>query len=232
MMVVGVETATGHLGLALWRDGRILGEIELDLGRKHCERILVAFDGLLADLGLEVGQVGGVAVSQGPGSFTGLRIGIAFAEGLALATGTRVAGVPTLDVLAHGAPLWEGPEVACLDARRGEVYFGAYRRGPGGVVRRWGESRVGPVEQAAELATSLGQRVLVIGDAAERIREAQGSGVVAAPPEQSLPRAAVVAALGAARLARGGDEDHEHVEAIYLRRSDAEIRRDTMAGRP
>ncbi len=236
MRVLGIDTSTGHLGLALWFDDRLLGELELDLGRKHCETMGAALDGLLTDLGLGIGDLGGIAVAQGPGSFTGLRIGVAFAQGLALASGRPLVGVSTLDALAHGAGLWEGRLVACLDARRGEVYFGAYLRERGG-ARRIGDSQVGPVGQAAELCASFDTPVLVVGDAAETIRAAaeetrvSGPAITAAPPEYGLPRAAVVAALGGERLARGGDHAPEHVQPIYLRRSDAEIRRDVMAGR-
>lgn len=230
MLVLGVETATECLGLALRRDDRLLGELELDLGRKHCEKILIGLDGLLSDLGVRVADLSGIAVSQGPGSFTGLRIGLAFAQGLALAKGVRLVGIPTLDCLAHGAGLWEGPLIACLDARRGEVYFCAYMRGASS-VKRLGDVGVGPAAQAAELAKSLGPRVLIVGTGADQVGGLLGREALVAPLDFWRPRAAVVARLGVETLARGGGEAPDSIEPIYVRRSDAEIRRQVLAGR-
>jgi tRNA threonylcarbamoyladenosine biosynthesis protein TsaB len=229
--VLGIETSTSRLGLALWRDASGLGELVLDLGRKHCEKILVGLDGLLSDLGVRVGELDGIAVSQGPGSFTGVRIGLAFAQGLAVAGGSRLVGIPTLDAIAHGASLWQGPLVACLDARRDEVYFCAYKRVGVGAERLDGEAMVGSPERVAAHCAALGPRVLLVGNGAERVPHAAGAGVVLAPADLAHPRAQVVAALGAERLARGGGEEPERVEPIYVRRSDAEIRRDALAGR-
>ncbi len=230
MLVLGIETATSRLGLALWRDGRGLAELELDLGRRHCEKLLVELDGLLADLELPASALSAIAVSQGPGSFTGLRIGLAFAKGLALALGCPLAGVPTLAALAAGAAPWEGPLVACLDARRGEVYFSACVLQPGGEVEL-GEVRAGGPEDVAAASSALGSRVLIVGEGAAIVRPALGHEAVIAPPSLALPRAAVVAALGAERLRTGGGEEPDHVEPIYVRRSDAEIRRGFLAGR-
>jgi len=231
VLVLGIETTTSRLGLALQRDDQALGELELDLGRKHCEKILVGLDGLLSDLGVQVSELGGIAVSQGPGSFTGVRIGLAFAQGLAVAGGLRVAGIPTLDAIAHGAALWQGPLVACLDARRGEVYFCAYKRVADRAERLDGEVMVGSPERVAAHCAALGPRVLLVGGGAVQVRHAAGAEVVLAPVELGHPRARVIAALGAERLGRGEGEEPENVEPIYVRRSDAEIRRGAMAGR-
>jgi tRNA threonylcarbamoyladenosine biosynthesis protein TsaB len=229
--VLGIETTTSRLGLALTRDRQGLGELDLDLGRKHCEKILVGLDGLLSDLGVRVSELDGIAVSQGPGSFTGVRIGLAFAQGLAVAGGLQLAGVPTLEAIAHGAALWQGPLVACLDARRGEVYFCSYRRVADRVEPLADEVMVGSAERVAAHCAALGPRVLVVGAGAEQVRGAAGPEIVFAPAELGHPRARFVAALGAERLARGEGQEPEHVEPIYVRRSDAEIRRGAMAGR-
>jgi len=131
VLVLGIDTATERLGLAIARGEQAIAELELDVGRRHAEQLARGLDGLLSDAGLGAPDLDLIAVSIGPGSFTGLRIGLAFAKGLAMALRKPIVGVPTLDVLARGAEPWIGPVVACLDARRGEVYFSTYELAPG-----------------------------------------------------------------------------------------------------
>ncbi len=231
MLVLAIDTSTDRLGLALRRDETPLGELHLELGRRHAEKILIALDGLLSDLGVRPRDLKGVCVSLGPGSFTGLRIGLAFAKGMAVATGAPLVGVPTLDVLAHGAEPWVGPVIACLDARRNEVYFCAYHLGAGGAERMDAEYQVGSPAEVVARCRVLGPRVLVVGTGAEAVRSAAGPDVLVARRGFALPRAGVLAELGVEALRRGEGVDPDHVEPIYVRRSDAEIRRGSLAGR-
>ncbi len=231
MVVLALDTATERLALALRRDDRTLAELHLDLGRKHAEKILVGLDGLLADVDVRPRDLDGIAVSLGPGSFTGLRIGLAFAKGMAMATGALLVGVPTLTVLARGAEPWIGPVVACLDARRGEVYYAAYNLGDGGAELLDDASRAGSPVEAAARTGLLGPRVLVIGTGAEALRPFLGPEALLAPRDLAFPRASVLAALGAEELSRGAGAEPDHLEPIYVRRSDAELKRDSLAAR-
>jgi tRNA threonylcarbamoyladenosine biosynthesis protein TsaB len=230
VLVLGIETATDRLGLALWRDHRVLAETHLEIGRRHAERLLVSLDGLASDLGISLAELDGVAVSQGPGSFTGLRLGLPSDKGLAVAVGTKLVGVPTLEVLARGAEPWEGPLVACLDARRSEVYFCAYELNTRGARCLDEKIQLGGPGDVAARCRLLGARVLLVGTGALTVRDAVGPEVRVAPRDLCLPRAAHVARLGAECLHRGGGEEPDHVEPIYVRRSDAELRRGTFAG--
>lgn len=230
MLVLGIETATDRLGIAVSRDGQVLAENHLDLGRKHAERILVGLDGMVSDLGLAIAELDAIAVSQGPGSFTGLRIGLAAAKGLALAIGVRLVGVPTLEVLARGAEPWEGPVVACLDARRGEVYFCAYGLGPHGARCLDQTIKLGTPHDVADRCRTLEGRVLLVGTGALSVGDAVGPGVRVGPASLALPRAAIVAAVGTEVLGRGGGGKPDHVEPIYVRRTDAELRRGARTG--
>jgi tRNA threonylcarbamoyladenosine biosynthesis protein TsaB len=231
MMILAVDTATDRLGLAIRADETTLAELHLDLGRKHAEKILVGLDGLLADLGLRARDLGAIAVSLGPGSFTGLRIGLAFAKGLALATGAELVGIPTLTVLARGAEPWVGPVVPCLDARRGEVYYSAYHLSAGAAEHLDAEFCVGSPAQVAARCRLLGPRVLLVGQGAESVRVGPGSDVGVGPRELALPRASVLAVLGAEKLVRSGGDAADRLEPIYVRRPDAEIRRAPLAAR-
>src|ERR671931_2186537 len=100
MRLLAIETSTLAGGVALLENDRIVGEYALDLRVTHSERVMAAVDRLMADARWRPGDVGAVAVAVGPGSFTGLRIGLSTVKGLALALGTPVAAVPTLDAMA------------------------------------------------------------------------------------------------------------------------------------
>jgi len=229
VLVLGLETATDRLGLALAREEHLLGELYLDVGRRHTEQLVLGLDALSAHVGTPVRSLTAIAVSIGPGSFTGLRIGLAFAKGLGLALEIPVIGIPTLDVLARGAEPWIGPVVACLDARRGEVYFSAYELAPGRMESLDASAAVGSAERVAERVRALGRRVLLVGAGADLVRDAVGPEVISAPRRLGWPRAGLVAALGCERIASGAREEPDHVEPIYVRRSDAELR--SLAGR-
>jgi len=227
VLVVGIETATERLGLAIARGTEVIAELELEVGRRHAEQLARGLDGLLGDIGLDAADLDGIAVSIGPGSFTGLRIGLAFGKGLAFALGKPLLGVPTLEVLARGAEPWMGPVVACLDARRGEVYFGAYELAPDRMTVLDPSAAVGSAERVLERVRALGRRVLLVGSGADLIPVAPD--IVRAPRRLGWPRAGLVAALAGERFANGAHEEPDHVEPIYVRRSDAELR--SLAGR-
>lgn len=227
--MLGIETATERLGLAIARGGELMAELELDVGRRHAEQLARWLDGLLSGAGLGAPDLDVIAVSIGPGSFTGLRIGLAFAKGLAMALQKPLIGVPTLDVLARGAEPWIGPVVACLDARRGEVYFSTYELAPGRMAALDPSAAVGSAERVTERVRALGRRVLLVGSGADLIPVAAGQDIVRAPRRLGWPRAGLVAALGGERFANGAHEEPDHVEPIYVRRSDAELR--SLAGR-
>jgi tRNA threonylcarbamoyladenosine biosynthesis protein TsaB len=107
MRVLAVDTSTMAGGVALLEDARVVGESLLDVRTTHSERLMVAVDRVLADAGWDAAGLDGLAVAVGPGSFTGLRIGLATVKGLALALGRPIAAVPTLDAMAAALP-WGG----------------------------------------------------------------------------------------------------------------------------
>lgn len=125
-LLLALETATPATSVALVApSGECLGEVDDDAGRPHSERLLLAIEEVLAQAGAAKQDVGAYAVSLGPGSFTGLRIGLATVQGFSLVDGRPVIGVPTLAALAIAADA-QGPVAALLDARRGEVYAAGY----------------------------------------------------------------------------------------------------------
>src|SRR4030095_16768186 len=137
MRILALESATLAGGAALLDGAIVVGEGRTNIALTHSERLMVAVDRLLADAGWTVTDLEGIAVSVGPGSFTGLRVGIATAKGLAVALGLPVAPVPTLDALAATLPFAAVPVCPLLDARKGEVYCSLYRWQGEAMQREW-----------------------------------------------------------------------------------------------
>ena len=223
MRLLALETATLAGGAALLEDGRLVAEIRLNIALTHSERIMAMVDRLLQDCGWEASGLHGLAVSIGPGSFTGLRVGAATAKGLCLALDLPVAPVPTLDALAATLPFADAPVCPLLDARKGEVYCSLYRWSGTAMAREWDYLALPPAAAAARLEAP----VIVLGDGVAACRPhlvRLGAGLREAPVAQSLPSAAVVGALGHEILAAGGGVSGERLAPLYLRPSEAELR--------
>ena len=223
MKVLALESATLSGGAALVDGDRLLGEITLNVAVTHSERLLAAVDRLLDDCGFSVRDLDGLAVSIGPGSFTGLRVGIATVKGLALALDVPVAPVPTLDALAARLPFAGAPVCPILDARKREVYLSRYRWNGRAMVREWDYLALPPEVAAARLEAP----VILLGDGIGPCSpwlQRLGPGVQLAPVAQRMPSAAVVAQLGLEMLASGGGVSADGVSPLYLRPSEAELK--------
>lgn len=223
MKLLAVESATLSGGAAILDGDRLLGEITLNIAITHSERLLAAVDRLLADCGLAPADLEGLAVSVGPGSFTGLRVGLATVKGLAMALDLPIAPVPTLDALAARLPFADAPVCPILDARKNEVYLSLYRWRGDRMCREWDYLALSPELAAAELTAP----VILLGDGIEACRpwlDGQGDGIRIAPAAQRLPAAATVAELGHAVLAAGDGVGAEALVPLYLRPSEAELK--------
>jgi tRNA threonylcarbamoyladenosine biosynthesis protein TsaB len=164
--ILAIETSTLTGSVALVSDGRLLGETTLSVSVQHSERLMPAVEQLLRDANTPADQVDLFAVAQGPGSFTGLRIGIAAAQGLALARSKPLVGISTLMGLSMNAAFFPGLVVPVLNAFRGEVYFGRYRMVLGRPTPVQDDSVV-PLEDFLGLLRSCGESALVLGDGVE-----------------------------------------------------------------
>ncbi len=200
MIVFGVDSSTQAGSAALMRDGVLVAESYADVGLTHSERLLVLCDEVFQRAGIQPSEVDVFAVTCGPGSFTGLRIGIGTVQGFAFATGARCVGLSTMAALAHNVADGCGTVVAVLDARRGRVYHAAFAVANGAVELRSADA---VVEIAALSSMYENERILLVGDGAQMcynvLKETVDCRV--APPHLLLPRAAAVcdAALEAVR---------------------------------
>jgi tRNA threonylcarbamoyladenosine biosynthesis protein TsaB len=221
--LLALETSTLSGGAALIDGDRVVGEYGLDVRVTHSERLMAAVDRLLADARWRPADLEGLAVSIGPGSFTGLRIGISTAKGLAMALGVAIAPVPSLDALAAGLPFAAWPVCPVFDARRGEVYTSLYRWDGREMRREWEYLALAP----AELAARLTEPVIVCGDGAVRVSSPHAR---MAPAAQRTPSPACVAQLGHVLLERGAGVEAAALRPLYLRPSEAELKRGRTVG--
>ncbi len=202
------------------RDGAILAE----LAEPECRSQVTSLPGLvervLAEAGVCLPDVEGLAVSIGPGSFTGLRIGLALMKGFAFAGGLPLVGVPTLEALAHVAEAAPGQAVcAALDARKREVYAALFTAREAGVERTTPDLALPPEEIAARCVPPC----VVVGDAAEVYPVLRAPGCVVRPFATHHPRGGVVARLGWERLRAGQAANVGELEPTYVRPPDAQL---------
>jgi tRNA threonylcarbamoyladenosine biosynthesis protein TsaB len=227
MRVLGIETSWNTCGFAVVEDERLLGEALSGAAGRHVEESTAMISALLDEIPVALRDLDGVAVSLGPGSFTGLRIGLGTAKGICFGTGLPLAGVPTLDCMAESLCPWDGYIVPVRDARRGEIYMASYRS-RGGLVERLSDYRAltpgAAVEEVAALAAD--DRTVVAGDALVRygefLRDRLSSGVVFGEEGRGMPHPATVARIGVRMFREGRTLDLGRSEPLYVRPSEAE----------
>lgn len=222
-LLLTIDTATRAGSVAVSRGETVLGEIVLNTGSNHTDRLLLSLQQLLKDLDLTPAQFDAFAVVIGPGSFTGLRVGVATVKGLALATGKPVIPLPSLELLAMQAPLPKYPVCALLDARKQEVYSCLYQWQGGRPVALGPEQVLAP----DRLLASLSGEVLFIGDGCQTYRtlivRQLGSRAHFLPWPCHLPRASSGAALALQALRLGETLPGAALIPRYIRPSEAEI---------
>ena len=217
MRVLAVDTATELESVAVVSAGAVLGEVRLDTTEGHSRRLVGAVDFLIRNLGLGVGEIEGYAVTTGPGSFTGLRIGISTVQGLSLASRRPCLGLSTLEVLAARIAGTADRLVALMDAHRGQVF--------GQIFDSEGRPLGAPLlEEPDVFFRELQGAPAFIGDGAllyqERIREILPAAVF---PRRGLFLAATLGLLAERSLESGAGAGPETLRPLYLR--EADIRR-------
>ena len=228
LALVAIETATETVGVAVRTPAGVQAEFALTGRRRHVETLTPALEQLLAQVGLRPADLGVVAVDLGPGLFTGLRVGVAAAKGLAQALGIGVIGATSLDILTAGASGMghHGLVLACVDARRAEVFACVRELDGAGVVvaEPIGAGLFAPADLVAALHGLGGAPVLAAGDGALRYRTLFETvpGVGRAAPVLAFPPPAALLGLALARLAAGESPvEPGRVVPLYMREADA-----------
>lgn len=219
-----MDTATWRASVGLVIDGAVVAEQSLSTAGNHAASLLPLIEEVLRRAACAAHALDAVAVSSGPGSFTGLRVSVSVAKGLACATGAGLVAVSTLEALARTEADRDGVICPVLDARKGELYAAAFVARAGQLRRIAADALVTP----DELLDTLPTPCVVLGDAVERygglFQSRLGGRVTVLPFETHAPRGGVVALMGCERLQAGERADLQQLEPFYIRPSEAEVR--------
>ena len=225
MIILAIDTSGPVAGVALLKDGVLIGEYNVENEKKHSVTMMPMMEALFPAAGISVNDIDGVAVSCGPGSFTGIRIGIAAAKGIAYAVNKPVAAVPTLEMLAWN--FWGNTSVICpmMDARRQQVYNGLYEF-ENGSLKVIKDSRALPVTDVITELNEAGKPVVFLGDGVPVYRDIIEENIRVehsfAPPHLNHQKASSLAALGTEFFKAGRVVSAEELVPEYLRKSQAE----------
>ena len=200
-MLLAVDTSTQSIGVALYDGVQILSEMVWVSNQYHTVELAPRVDSMMEQSGVSSSELRVVAVALGPGSFTGLRIGLAFAKGMALAKHLDIIGIPTLDILAAGQPLDELPMAAVLHAGRGRLAVGWYKNSS----NAWKSMDDVQVKTSRELTAEE-----------QRIFRRKRKNVILHSPAQCLRRPSFLAELGWQRWRKGQNDDPAALTPIYL----------------
>ncbi|MCP4401764.1 MAG: tRNA (adenosine(37)-N6)-threonylcarbamoyltransferase complex dimerization subunit type 1 TsaB [bacterium] len=223
MYILGIDTSTMTGSIAIICDDRPIAEYSVHTKTTHAERLLTSIDLVLQAASLTIQELDGIAVVSGPGSFTGLRIGITTAKSIAYSIRKPIVGIPSLDALAAQYLYSERLLCPILDARKKEVYSAFYRNTGGQVQRLSDYSVIAP----ENLVKDVQEPLLFLGDGVtpyrQQLTSLLGELALFADPAHLLPRGSLVATLGSQRLSGGNYDNCFALSPSYIRKSDAEI---------
>lgn len=214
-MLLAIDTSTRLIGVALYDGVQTVSEMVWLSNQYHTVELAPTVSSLMDRAGIPINELNAVAVALGPGSFTGLRIGISLAKGMALAGRLAIVGVPTLDILAASQPVDDLPLAAVLQAGRGRIAVGWYKNHSG----NWKTNEQVQVMTPRELASGIKSPTIVCGELSEderRIFKRKRKNVILATPAQSLRRPSYLAELGWRRWQKGIIDDPATLAPNYL----------------
>jgi tRNA threonylcarbamoyladenosine biosynthesis protein TsaB len=227
MKILGIETATAVCAAAVVEHGSVCSEHSLNTPHVHSEKLIALIDRTLGTIGMGIESLDGIAISIGPGSFTGLRIGLSVAKGLAYAHSKPLLAVPTLKALASNTLRCQQAKpgeliLSMIDARRDEVFSAGYRA-TGSNLDEIMETRLRSLEEVYQQVRNE-SRVIVSGDGAEKFQQflmkmksEDASRFLILPPEQRMCSASAVGLLGEAMLLRREVADTASLEPMYMK---------------
>jgi len=221
MILLAIETSGPVGSVALSSDDTVLAEVQVDAGMVHGRELVPMLEKVLRAAGRNTSSVDVIAVSMGPGSYTGLRVGVSCAKTLAYALSRPVVGVSSLEVIAYNAPPTRRLVWTVVDARRRHLYVAGFVRSDAGLLRTYDDAAI----EFHRLPEILPVAAFVIGDAIKAYPDLlkASPALELAPPELWVPRAAVVALLAFRRASRGQYDDPIALVPVYLQIPEAEV---------
>lgn len=219
MLILGIDTSTNVGTVAIYSDTKgTLGEITININKTHSENIMVMIDNLFQLTNATINDIDKIAVSIGPGSFTGIRIGVAVAKGLASATNCKIVGINELDIIAGNSSSNDIEICSIIDARKERGYYCIFKYEDNN-LNQLQEYKVGDLREFLETRKEI--KTLYLGDGAINyktlISEIVGENGIFAPKTLNLPRASVLA-----EISKDKEDNLYTMEPIYLSKSQAE----------
>lgn len=234
MKILGFDSSGMVASVAIACDDILVAEYSVNYKKTHSQTLLPMFDAVVSMTELDLDSVDGIAVAAGPGSFTGLRIGMSTVKGLGLALDKPVVAVPTCHALAYN--LWGSDKLICpiLDARRSQVYTALYEFKDEEMITLKEQDAM-DINDLIDIINDLDRDVIFVGDGIpvfkERIEEKIKNKAYFAPAHLNRQRAGSVAVLGMIYMKEGKVENADDVKPVYLRKSQAEREREEKDGR-
>lgn len=223
MKILGFDTTTTYLTIAVLDEEKVLARVHEESGLNHCSLLMPAIDKVLKKARLKLKDLNGIAVSIGPGSFTGLRIGVSTCKALSLATGISVVSVPTLDVIAFNYKDEADYIAPLLDAKKNKVYSAFYQGAKKDLKKISGYM----LTDIDNLISSITYPIVFFGDGVMKYREymkAKNPFVKFSQNIDWYPRAEVVAKMGLEKLRCGISEDIDKLAPMYLHPKECNVR--------
>jgi tRNA threonylcarbamoyladenosine biosynthesis protein TsaB len=224
MRILGIDTSTKYAGVAVIEDGTLLAQSTMQFMASHSEKLLPEIAHILEIMKIPLETIDYYAITVGPGSFTGLRVGISTVKGLAFVTGKNVVPVSSLKVIARGFPYVDFPICPVMDARKKEVYSAIFK---------WQNQKLVRVKKDTVLSIDMltewiEDKTVFAGDGAilykDKLIEKLGDKAVFAEPIYSIPSPEIVAIIGEEKVREGAFISAKQLQPLYLRKSEAEIK--------
>ena len=232
MKVLSLDSSTEAASCAIIEDNKLLGEITFNYEKQHSVILMTMIDNLLTNLHLDINSLDGFVVAKGPGSFTGLRIGMSTIKGLSFGSGKPFVSVTSLDALAFNLPFAPGIICPIIDALRNNVYTRLYRTSEG-KLSFLSDYSILSIEDLIQSLSGYEEPIYFIGDGTYKYKEQLISALPRlyfAPSHLNLTRASSLGELGLSLLNSGIHDDLDTSTPIYLRKSQAEREYDKKMG--
>lgn len=224
MLVLSVDSSSSTATCALVKDDEVLGEINLNNKKQHSVILMDLIDTLLKEYHIEINSLDGFVISRGPGSFTGLRIGMATLKGLAFGSNKPLTSISTLDALAYNVVSFNGIICPIMDALRENVYTCLYKSENNSLISLIEENCLS-ISELVDILKEKNLPIIFVGDGVSKHKDFLKENLpncIFAPNHSNFPKASSVGELGIKKIKDGIMEDLDSINPIYLRKSQAE----------